>query len=447
MGAFPETTMPRSKKPGANMTKNIAQDAYFKPKDKDGNPMPPLMVRDPKPKRGLLEFLDMRHSFGDNMSAKESYVQMCVDHAANPDSFDRLPWYELFVVCERGNVNLYRPECMFTGYTMSDALASIPVDLIFETDIDRKLGYIEMHTKQQVYRFRASQAQESAQWQRDIMQGASPGMERLDDFDDDYDDEEPSIWKLLNQRSGNNGGLTSAIAKPADKLEAAEDTLLLELFCSIGGFDAERKDKDFMDGSDLVSWAANRLNLVKDKAKLDELLATVTAESCEEAVKNGMVHDTDSEGRMTFDVFKRGMCDPNSEMRSIILSMLDTFVKMERWEYLEAISGELTKAEFILMYHMHMSDVVKACRNQLHEDRQDDDVITNNKKVAQVWLAGVEGEVGNLLKKYEDYQKKLRGFIPSLRERIHSGAIDQVFDDQILPGKRWDSFTPRKSWA
>merc|ERR1712195_207006 len=330
MGAFPETTMPRSKKPGANMTKNIAQDAYFKPKDKDGNPMPPLMVRDPKPKRGLLEFLDMRHSFGDNMSAKESYVQMCVDHAANPDSFDKLPWYELFVVCERGNINLYRPECMFTGYTMSDALASIPVEAIFETNIDRNLGYIEMHTAQQVYRFRANQAQESALWQKDITQSAAPGMESLDDFDDDYDDEEPSIWKLLNQPSGNNGGLTSAIAKPADKLEAAEDTLLLELFCSIGGFDAERKDKDFMDGSDLVSWAANRLNLVKDKAKLDELLATVTAESCEEAVKNGMVHDTDSEGRMTFDVFKRTMCDPNSEMRSIILSMLDTFVKIAK---------------------------------------------------------------------------------------------------------------------
>lgn len=252
---------------------------------------------------------------------------------------------------------------------------------------------------------------------------------------------------MLNQRSSKNGGLESAIAKPADKLEAAEDTLLLELFCSIGGFDTERKDKDSMDGSDLVSWAANRLNLVKDKAKLDELLATVTAESCEDAVQNGMVHDTDSEGRMTYDVFKRAMCDHNSEMRSIVMSMLDTFPKMERWQYLEAISGELTKAEFILMYHMHMSDVVKACRNQLHEDRQDDDVITNNKKVAQVWLAGVEGEVGNLLKKYEDYQKKLRGFIPSLRERIHSGAIDQVFDDQILPGKRWDSFTPRKSWA
>merc|ERR1711957_1085471 len=159
MGAFPETTMPRSKKPGANMTKNIAQDAYFKPKDKDGNPMPPLMVRDPKPKRGLLEFLDMRHSFGDNMSAKESYVQMCVDHAANPDSFDKLPWYELFVVCERGNINLYRPECMFTGYTMSDALASIPVEAIFETNIDR---------------FRANQAQESALWQKDITQSAAP---------------------------------------------------------------------------------------------------------------------------------------------------------------------------------------------------------------------------------------------------------------------------------
>jgi len=403
------------------------------------------MVRDPTPRRGLLEFLDMRHN--PDMDAKAAYTQMCVDYEADPDSIDKLPWIELFMVSQGGLINFYRPECMFTGFTMSDALASVPVDSIHECDIDARLGYMEMHTAQQVYRFRSQQKREVSQWQHDVMQSASPGMERLDDFDDDYDDEAPSIWKLLNQRSGSNGGLQSAIAKPADKLETAEESLLLELFCSIGGFNKDCRDKDFMDGSDLISWAANRLNLVKDKAKLNQLLITVTAESCEDATVKAMVHDTDGEGRITFNVFKKAMCDHNSGLQTIVMAMLDTFPKMERWQYLEAISGQLTKAEFILMYHMHMTDVVKACRNQLDDGRQDDDVITNNKKIAQVWLAGVEGEVGNLLKKYEDYQKKLKGFIPSLRERVHTAAIDQVFDDQMLPGKRWDSFTPRKSWA
>merc|ERR1712232_162844 len=98
------------------------------------------------------------------------------------------------------------------------------------------------------------------------------------------------------------------------------------------------------------------------------------------------------EGRVTFNVFKKSMCDHNSTLRKIVLACLDTFPDVERWQYLEAIVGELSKPEFILMYHMHMTDVVKACRNQLHDERTEDDQITNNKKVAQVWLSGVEGE-------------------------------------------------------
>jgi hypothetical protein len=421
------------------MTKNVAQDIYYKPKSG-----PPLLVRDPTPRRGLLEFLDMRAMAG--RPAKDSYIEMCIDFDKDPNALEKLPWLELFVVCERGSINLYRPECMFTGFTVSDALASIPVENIFEANVDTKMGLLDLHTEQQVYRFRSQQKSEVSRWQHAVMQSATPGMERLDDYDDDYDDEEPSIWKAINQRKTANGGLESALAKPADKLEAAEESLLLELFCSIGGFDKERKDKDFIDDADLMQWAGNRLNSVKDKAKLEQLLDLATPENCTDAVDGAMIHDEDQEGRVTFNVFKKSMCDHNSALRKIVLACLDTFPDVERWQYLEAIVGELSKPEFILMYHMHMTDVVKACRNQLHDERTEDDQITNNKKVAQVWLSGVEGEVSNLLKKYEEYQKKLRGFIPSLRERVHTHAIDEVFDSHMLPGKRWDSCEPRKSW-
>jgi len=432
-------TMPRKKKPGSNMTKMVASDIYFHPKQG-----PPLLVRDPVPKRGLLEFLDSRVMHG--KSARESYIEMCITHEKDPNAIEKMPWLELFVVCERGTINFYRPQCMFTGFTKADALASIPVENITETNIDTKLGMLDFGTANQVYRLRSQQQGDVAKWQAGVMQSAAPGMERLDDFDDDYDDEDDDIYTILNTNKRSNGGLYSALAKPADKLESAEEALLMELFCSIGGFDKDMKDKDFMNGGDLIGWCANRMNLVKDKKKLNELLAMVTAESCEDAALAAMIHDTEGEGRITFDVFAKAMCDFTSPMREIVLAMLDTFPPMERWQYLEAISGQLSKPEFILMYHMHMTEVVKACRNQLHDDRHENDEITNVKRVAEVWLTGVQGEVSNLLKKYEDYQDKLKGFIPSLRERVHNDAIDEVFDAEQLPGKRWDSFNPRKSW-
>ena len=111
---------------------------------------------------------------------------------------------------------------------------------------------------------------------------------------------EEEILKAATDKAADDDALTN----PADTLQVAEEALLLELFCAIGDCDKERKDRDFMDGSDLMLWAAKRFNLMTDKAKLD----AVTDESCEEAVKGAMVYDTNSEGRITYDVFKTAKC-------------------------------------------------------------------------------------------------------------------------------------------
>jgi hypothetical protein len=451
--------MPRKKKPGANLTKKVAQDIYYKTAAGKANP---LMVRDPIPKRGLLEILDCRVMNGltggaepkcrtykekvRSNAAHDSYIQMCIDYEKDPNRIEKLRWIEVFAVCDGGKLTLFQPNCMFTGFTASDALGTIPIDNVFEANVDNKMNILDVHTDQQVYRFRSQQKRDVPNWQNCIMNGAMWGMEVNSlDWDDD-EDEDASIWKAINQRKAATGGLASALAKPADKLEIAEDNLLKELFCSSGGMDTSMSDKDFIDDQDLMQWAGNRMVTVKDKKKRGELEAMVTPEAIEEALSHAMVYDEENAGNVSFNVFKRSMCDFNSNLRRIVLALLDTFPNMERWEYLEAIFGELSKPEYILMYHMHMNRIVKACRNQLHDNRTDEDVITNNKNVAQVWLSGVEGEVSNLLKKYEEYQAKLRSFDPSLRERVHSCGVDDVFDSHMLPGKRWDSFTPRKSW-
>ena len=51
-----------------------------------------------------------------------------------------------------------------------------------------------------------------------------------------------------------------------------------------------------------------------------------------------------------------------------------------------------------------------------------------------------------MLKKFEEYHQRLRNLQPSLRE-ANQGGIDDVFDKNFLPGERWDSVNPRRSWA
>ena len=179
--------------------------------------------------------------------------------------------------------------------------------------------------------------------------------------------------------------MTSTIAKPTADLQALRG--LFECLTK------ESEDKDLMDGTDLMSWATARFNLVTDKVKLD----AVTDQSCQEAVKGAlvtaaadkaaaddavvaakagktaadasgdadamtaavkavkdaeenqaaMVYDTDTKGRVTFDVFKRTMCDPNSEMRKIILA-----------------AGEEEDEPLVAAMHYHFQSVIHGFKSR-----------------------------------------------------------------------------------
>jgi len=295
------------------------------------------------------------------------------------------------------------------------------------------------------------------------MHGTMAGME---DFDPDEDIEDNvDIWKHLKEQDQTTGGLNSAISKPADRLEDSENAVLLELFNNImnctsvdekTGNGSKKMpdpanpnkliDADYFDEADLMKWCSNRFNTVRDQKQKEALEEIVNIETIDEACTGCMKHDTDNEGRLTFDVFRRGMCDYTSTMRKVVLAMLNTFPDMERWQYLEAVSGELSKTDYIVMYHKHLTDVVKACRKQLKEEGEHSSFIDNREKVCKAYLSGIEKEVEGLLKKFDEYHQRLRSLQPSLRES-NQGGIDDVFDGNFLPGERWDSVNPRRSWA
>merc|ERR1711977_6688 len=271
------------------------------------------------------------------------------------------------------------------------------------------------------------------------------------------------MWEhLKEQNNASAGGLNSALSKPADRLEDSENMVLQSLFDNIKNCTSvdERTgngskkmpdpnnpnkliDGDYFDEADLMKWCSNRFNTVRDRKQREALEEIVNIDTIDEACTTCMKHDVDGVGRLTFDVFRRGMCDYTSTMRKVVLAMLNTFPDMERWQYLEAVSGELSKTDYIVMYHKHLTDVVKACRKQLKEDEDHVSFISNKEKVVKVYLSGIEKEVEGLLKKFEEYHKRLRALQPSLRESNQQG-VDDVFDSQLLAGDRWDASNPRR---
>jgi hypothetical protein len=348
---------------------------------------------------------------------------------------------------------------MFTGFNTGDALASIYIPNINCCSVQPTLDLIEVQTESgKTYRFRSQQKGDVARWASAIINGTMAGMESYNIEDDEIEgaNAEDAIWQKLGQKSLNSGGVDSAISKPADKLEESEDMVLQELFLTIVTCNGPKKmpdpenpsrmiDADFFDSADLMKWCSNRFALVRDQKQKTALEEIVNFETIESAVDGCMRFDEDGDARLTYPIFRRGMCEFTSEIRRVVLTMLNTFAKMEDWQYLEKVTGELTTADYILMYHQHLQQVVKACRKQLHEKDEDQIYITNKEKMVQVYLNGIEKEVAGLLKKFEDYNNKLRSFQPSLRERNHV-AIDDTFDDHLLDGERWDSVSPRKSW-
>eukprot|EP00658_Telonema_sp_P-2_P080548 TRINITY_DN8035_c0_g1_i5.p1 TRINITY_DN8035_c0_g1~~TRINITY_DN8035_c0_g1_i5.p1 ORF type:complete len:421 (-),score=162.34 TRINITY_DN8035_c0_g1_i5:142-1404(-) len=403
--------MPRSsnKKTKLTMVGMPAKESMYEYKTQRDGAFRPLMIRDPFPKRGLLQFQATQQT-GDGVASLEAMKKAFLDDSNASLGWEyKFEWLELFVVIERSHLYFYRPECMFTGFNPRDALASIHIPEIINAETQSDLDILDLHTKSgKVYRFHSQQKGEVARWGFAIMHGSIYNADGADDEGADGEDADNDIWKRLNERNQASGGLDSAISKPADRLEESENAVLRELFKTIMNSNAaagsDKKmpnpdnpsrmiDADYFDTADLMKWCSNRLNACADKKRRKAIEKVVTQDSIEEAVNSCMVHDHENTGHLTYEVFRGGMCDFTSKMREVVLTMLNTFDKLEDWEYLEKVSGELTTQEYIVMYHRHLQQVAKACRKQLHQDDDEDVFITNKKQVIQAKLNGVEKEV------------------------------------------------------
>lgn len=58
--------------------------------------------------------------------------------------------------------------------------------------------------------------------------------------------------------------------------------------------------------------------------------------------------------------------------------------------------------------------------------------------VAESYTDNIVREVELLIKRHKQYQDRLNSLEPSLRARNQLFAVDDVFDNEMLPGTRWE---------
>merc|ERR1711998_497607 len=93
--------------------------------------IPPVIARDPKPMAGLIEF----------MSA----------------GLHGPVWKERFLVSSKAMLKWYPPTCAIEGYVETQALGSIPIENIFEAQIDGDQFELQLKTERCTYHFRSRQ--------------------------------------------------------------------------------------------------------------------------------------------------------------------------------------------------------------------------------------------------------------------------------------------------
>ena len=57
--------------------------------------------------------------------------------------------------------------------------------------------------------------------------------------------------------------------------------------------------------------------------------------------------------------------------------------------------------------------------------------------VAESYLNNIVREVEMLIERHKQYQERLHTLDPTLRSRVQHRAVDDVFDNEMLPGERW----------
>jgi len=134
-----------------NYTKSVARPSYF-----EGGA--PLQRRDPEPKQGYLELLDMsgRDSDQDYMGVG---LQMVTAWASSEDPNNvefgnQFRWHEVYLDCDEGELRIYKAN----DIRFDEALVVIPIigdwSCLSEVGVESKMGMMDLVTKQRTYRFR-----------------------------------------------------------------------------------------------------------------------------------------------------------------------------------------------------------------------------------------------------------------------------------------------------
>jgi len=350
-------------------------------------------------------------------------------------------WKERFVVCARGKLAWYPPSCAIEGFVESDALGSIPIANINESVVDSEGYLLDLITERQAYHFRSKQHNEVGKWQDAVMNCSPPGamvhLLRLPKIGKGvYKD---NFWEAVGAKevSDKQGGIPFGVRE--ELVTKEQDRLLLNIFEQITSQDVTDVNKEHIEDADLAKWVVNRAAGNKELAQ-----KIPSMQECEEAVEGavGLCDPAKLEGDLCkFEAFKAAICAPRnpnnphgSEMARIIeLAMQGKSASEQTTEEV----GEMSIGQKLYEYHKFMGNVLKSCRDGESDDKGNDKV-TLTKVVAESYCLNVVKEVEALLKRHKQYQERLRSLEPSLRARNQHRAIDDVFDNEMLPGERWE---------
>jgi len=373
---------------------------------------PPMIARDPKPRASLMELM------GKGLRGPV--------------------WKERFVVCARGRVAWYPPNCAIDGFVESDALGSIPVPNIHEAVVDADGYLLDLITERQAYHFRSKQHNEVAKWQDAVTNCSPPGamvnLLKLPKIGKGvYKD---NFWEAVGakEETVKQGGIPFGVRM--ELVTKEQDRLVHDIFDQICAQDVTDVNKKHIEDNDLAKWVVNRAAGNADLAK-----QIPSMQECTDAVSQAIGLAPDMEGTdCKFEAFKAAICasrSPNNPTGSELARIVELAMQgKSKVEDSPDEVGEMSIGQKLYEYHKFLGNVLKSCRDG-ESDEKGNDKVTLTKVVAESYCNNVVKEVEALLKRHKAYKARLHGLDPSLRSRCQHRAIDDVFDGEMLPGTRW----------
>lgn len=365
------------------------------------------LSRDPKPMAGLLEF-------GKKGLKAGSFI-----------------WKERFFVIANMKFAWYPASAATNGFSESDLMGSIPIDNILSAEIDGEGLTLDLETAKTVYHFRSTMQGEVKVWMENIMKTSPYGAEKFKD---------QNMVFVKGGRQSIKRGLPFGLNY--DLLGQSDRDLLSSLFDTISRQSPPFISKKMINDTDLSKWCLNRMSKDKELVKL-----MPSMQDCTDAIEEAMLDAhlemgcEDDEDRCAIDLeaFGRAICKPGPP-GSLLSAIIKNAFKQVKDDDVDAgaFEGEMSTFEKLHEYHSAMRSMLSICREAGGEvDDSSQQEISMTKLVAETYLQNILSEAQMLINRREEYIARQRGLEPSLRERTHKSAVDEVFNYESLPGDDW----------